>query len=132
MGLFSKKQNSEPKAGAAPAQVAHAPKRPAPAKAKKKTTDARMSSVLIAPWFSEKALVGTEKGVYVFSVPESATKQEVKDAIEKFYKVTPRKVSLLHLPGKKKALRSRRGIGTRARRHKAYVYLKKGEAITFT
>lgn len=96
-----------------------------------KTRDARLAHVLVAPWFSEKALIGTERGVYVFSVPEHVTKQEVKDAVEKIYKVAPRKVALLHLPGKKKSLRTRRGVGVRARRHKAYVYLKKGETITF-
>ena len=97
-----------------------------------KTSDNRIAHVLIAPWFSEKALIGTEKGIYVFSIPLGATKKEVSDAIEKLYKVKPRKVSLTHLPAKRKPLRSRRGFGTRTRRHKAYVYLKKGETITFT
>lgn len=95
------------------------------------TSAGRLANVILAPWFSEKALIGTEKGVYVFSVPERVTKKEVKEAIEKIYKVIPRKVALLHLPGKKKALRTRRGEGQKARRHKAYVYLKKGETITF-
>lgn len=93
--------------------------------------DARIANVLKRPWFSEKALIGTENGVYVFEVPEAVTKVDVANAIEKYYKVTPKKVNIVNLPGKVKALRTRRGIGTRARRHKAYVYLKKGETITF-
>lgn len=126
MALFSKKPKEEKKeAKAAPGAASKkSPKA-------KKTSDTRMQQVLVAPWFSEKALIGTEKGIYVFSVPENATKEEVKDAVEKLYNVRPRKVALLHLPGKVKSLRTRRGVGRRARRHKAYVFLKKGETITF-
>ncbi|HEX5775011.1 MAG TPA: 50S ribosomal protein L23 [Candidatus Paceibacterota bacterium] len=93
--------------------------------------DDRIANVLKSPWFSEKALIGTEHGVYVFQVPASVTKIDVANAIEKTYGVTPRKVAMVNLPAKKVSLRTRRGTGTRARRHKAYVYLKKGETITF-
>ncbi len=93
--------------------------------------DDRIANVLKSPWFSEKALIGTEKGVYVFNVPPAITKHDVMNAIEKAYKVTPVKVNMVNLPAKKVALRTRRGTGSRARRHKAYVYLKKGETITF-
>lgn len=91
----------------------------------------RLENVITAPWLSEKALIGTEKGVYVFKVPGSATKTQIAQAIEKLYKVVPRKVNIVNTPGKKKALRAKRGMGTRSARSKAYVYLKKGETITF-
>jgi large subunit ribosomal protein L23 len=91
--------------------------------------DGRLSNVLKAPWFSEKALIGTERGVYVFQVPGDATKPEIAAAIEKFYNVTPAKVRIANLPAKTVSLRTRRGTGTRARRHKAYVYLKKGDTL---
>ncbi|MEK7099541.1 MAG: 50S ribosomal protein L23 [Patescibacteria group bacterium] len=94
-------------------------------------TDDRIANVLKAPWFSEKALIGTENGVYVFQVPASVTKIDVSNAIIKTYGVTPRKIAMVNLPAKKVSLRTRRGVGTRARRHKAYVYLKKGETIQF-
>ena len=93
--------------------------------------DGRHHSVIRAPWLSEKALIGTENGVYVFEVPPQATKYEISAAIESIYKVAPRKVNVVNLPAKTKALRTRRGVGTRAARHKAYVYLKKGETIQF-
>lgn len=93
--------------------------------------DGRIANVLKRPWFSEKALIGTENGVYVFEVPSAATKHDVMNAIEKAYKVRPRQVRIVNLPAKKVSLRTRRGVGTRARRHKAYVYLKKGDSITF-
>jgi large subunit ribosomal protein L23 len=94
-----------------------------------KADDGRLAHVLKKPWFSEKALIGTENGVYVFEVTERATKPEIKAAIEKFYSVTPRQIRMVNLPAKTKSLRTRRGVGTRSRRHKAYVYLKKGESI---
>lgn len=93
--------------------------------------DARLANVLKRPWFSEKALIGTENGVYVFEVSESATKIDVANAVINTYKVTPMKVRMVNLPAKTVSLRTRRGVGTRARRHKAYVYLKKGDTITF-
>lgn len=87
--------------------------------------------ILIAPWFSEKALIATEKGVYAFRIPKRANKHEVASAIKELYKVTPVKVRIVNLPGKAVSMRSRRGSATRAARRKAYVYLKKGETIQF-
>ena len=94
-----------------------------------KVDDGRLAYALKSPWFSEKALIGTDQGVYVFKVPASATKPEIKAAVEKFYNVVPRQIRIVNLPAKMKSLRTRRGTGTRARRHKAYVYLKKGDTI---
>lgn len=96
-----------------------------------KKDDGKIAYVLKRPWLSEKALIGTENGCYVFEVPGSATKLDVHAAVEKYYKVSPRKVRMVNLPAKKVSLRTRRGEGTKARRHKAYVYLKKGDTIQF-
>jgi len=129
MGLFS----SDTKKTTAK-KVVKAAKPKATAVASKATLfneDGRLAQALIAPWFSEKALIGTERGVYVFEVPEHATKPQIAAAIETYFKVTPVKVRIANLPAKKVALRTRRGTGMRARRHKAYVYLKKGESIVF-
>jgi len=73
----------------------------------------------------------TEKGVYAFSVPTRATKEEIAGAIKEIYNVSPRMVRIVNLPGKRKALRTRRGFGQRAARRKAYVYLNKGDSIQF-
>jgi large subunit ribosomal protein L23 len=96
-----------------------------------KNDDGRHHTILRAPWLSEKALIGTEAGVYVFQVPPSATKYQISAAVEAIYNVTPRQVRVVNLPAKKKALRTRAGYGSRAARHKAYVYLKKGDTIQF-
>ena len=91
----------------------------------------KLETILLKPWLSEKALIGTEKGVYVFEVPGSANKTQIALAVTKIYKVTPRKVAIVNLPAKRKALRRKRGFGTRTAHSKAYVYLKKGETIQF-
>jgi large subunit ribosomal protein L23 len=116
MALFSRKTSSN---------------KSAPKKAERKDPKGYLSNVIKAPWMSEKALIGTENGVYVFAVPTEATKHDVADAIRKIYNVSPAKVNIVNLPAKRKSMRSRRGMGSRAARHKAYVYLKKGDTIQF-
>ena len=88
--------------------------------------------IIRAPWFSEKALIITEKGVYTFAVPAHTTKADIAGAVKEIYKVTPRKIRMVNLPGKTKAMRTKRGTGVRAARHKAYVYLNAGDTIQFT
>ena len=87
--------------------------------------------IIRAPWFSEKALIGTEKGVYVFEVSPRETKADVAGAIKEIYNVAPRAVRIVNLPAKRKAMRSKRGMGTRAARTKAYVTLNAGDTIQF-
>lgn len=88
-------------------------------------------SIVRAPWFSEKALIMTEKSVYTFAVPPRATKAEIAGAIKEIYKVEPRMIRIVNLPAKRKMMRTRRGIGTHAARCKAYVYLNAGDTIQF-
>lgn len=87
--------------------------------------------IIRAPWFSEKALMATEKSVYTFGVSTRATKAEIAGAIKEIYKVTPKKIRIVNLPAKKKAMRTKRGVGVRVARRKAYVYLNKGDTIQF-
>jgi len=108
------------------------------ADSKKRVARAKMSTngiahdIIRAPWFSEKALLATEKGVYTFDVPKSATKAHIAGAIKEIYKVEPRKIRIVNLPAKRKAMRTKRGVGVRTARRKAYVYLNKGETIQFS
>lgn len=88
--------------------------------------------IIHAPWFSEKALIITENGVYTFAVPARATKADIAGAVKEIYKVEPCKIRIVNLPGKRKTMRTKRGVGVRAARRKAYVYLNKGETIQFT
>ncbi len=110
-----------------------APRAASHAKAREATTAlrARAAIVLTAPWISEKALIGTEKGIYVFAIPRTATKTDVAVAIETLYKIVPRAVRIVNLPGKRVSSRTRAGVAIRPRRRKAYVYLNKGDTIQF-
>lgn len=96
-----------------------------------KTLHGGAHDIIRAPWFSEKALIGTEKGVYAFAVRPDATKPEIAGAIKEIYNVAPRAVRIVNLPAKHKMMRTRRGMGARARRTKAYVYLSAGDTIQF-
>ncbi len=88
--------------------------------------------IIRAPWFSEKSLIITEKGVYTFEVPKRATKPQIAAAVKEIYNVEPRKIRIVNLPGKKKAMRTKRGFGTRSKCRKAYVYLNAGDTIQFS
>ncbi len=87
--------------------------------------------VIRAPWLSEKALIMTENGVYTFAVPSRATKSDIAGAIQEIYKVKPRKIRIVRVKGKQKTMRTKRGVGYRADRKKAYVYLNTGDTIQF-
>ena len=91
--------------------------------------DAMEHDIIHAPWFSEKALIATEKGVYAFVVPARATKTDIAGAIKAIYKISPKKIRIVNLPAKRKALRTRRGTGVRSARRKAYVYVNTGDSI---
>jgi large subunit ribosomal protein L23 len=97
-----------------------------------KLADGVAHEIIRAPWFSEKSLIVTDKGVYTFMVPKRTTKAEIAGAVKEIYKVEPRKICIVNLPGKRKAMRTKRGVGTRPARHKAYVYLNAGDTIQFS
>ena len=104
------------------ARVVHAKARTLP--------EGEAHDIIRAPWFSEKAFLSTEKGVYVFAVPREATKEMIAGAVFEIYQVKPRKIHIVNLPAKKVPMRGgRRGKGTRAARRKAYVYVNAGETI---
>jgi len=123
MALFGKKKETKEK---------KAPASPKTRKARQaKLADGIAHEIIRAPWFSEKALIVTEKGVYTFDVSTRATKYQIAGAIKEIYKVEPCKIRIVNLPAKRKAMRTKRGIGTRAARRKAYVYLNAGDTIQF-
>ena len=88
-----------------------------------------LENVLIRPRITEKATFATEQGVYVFEVTPSANKQQIADAIEHFYKVSPRKINITRIPAKRIRSRLRGRFGVVSPGKKAYVYLKEGDTI---
>jgi large subunit ribosomal protein L23 len=92
--------------------------------------DHRLLQVLLAPVISEKATMVADKNEQVvFEVAPSATKPEIKAAVELLFKVEVDSVQVLNVKGKAK--RFGRFMGRRKDVRKAYVCLKPGQEINF-
>lgn len=85
--------------------------------------------VLVEPWVTEKTHRAMADNKYTFKVIKSATKAQVKKAIEGMYKVKVEKVTVVNVLAKKKAYG--RHEGTIAGFKKATLTLKKGDKIEF-
>ena len=90
----------------------------------------RLMQVLVGPAISEKStMVGDKHNQVVFRVERSASKDEVKAAVELLFKVEVEGVQVLNVKGKEK--RTGRFIGRRNSWKKAYVRIKAGQEINF-
>ena len=90
----------------------------------------RLMQVLLAPQISEKATFIAEKNEQVvFRVVSTATKPEVKAAVELLFKVEVESVQIANVKGKTK--RFGRSTGKSKGWKKAYVSLKAGQEINF-
>ncbi len=90
----------------------------------------QLMQVLVGPTISEKStMVGDKHNQVVFRVVRTATKTDVKAAVELMFKVEVEGVQVLNVKGKEK--RTGRFIGRRNGWKKAYVRLKAGQEINF-
>lgn len=88
----------------------------------------RIYKVLLGPVVSEKASSLAEGSrQIVLKVVRTATKYEVKTAIEKLFNVKVEAVNILNVKGKTK--RTRHGVGVRSDWKKAYVRLEAGQTL---
>ena len=86
--------------------------------------------VLLAPVISEKSTYVADKhNQVIFRVTSSATKPEVKAAVEFMFKVQVDSVQIVNVRGKGK--RFGQFMGRRRHWKKAYVCLKAGQEINF-
>jgi large subunit ribosomal protein L23 len=85
--------------------------------------------VVIAPVVSEKSYEQLEQNVYVFKVDTSATKPEIRRAIESIFDVTVTKVNTLNRKGKVRRNRRSNTVGKRADSKRAIVTLAEGDSI---
>lgn len=79
------------------------------------------------PIITEKATLASESGAVVFEVQMSATKPQIKEAVEKLFNVKVKAVNTTITKGKVKKFRGR--PGTRRDVKKAYVTLVEGNTI---
>jgi len=90
-------------------------------------SNAQIYTVLRAPRVSEKTARLQEINQYVFEVATTATKADIKSAIEALFDVKVEAVNVLNVKGKSKAFRFR--TGRRSDWRKAYVRLAEGQTI---
>jgi large subunit ribosomal protein L23 len=86
--------------------------------------------ILVAPLITEKGtLVNETSNQVVFRVRRQANKEEIRRAIESFFKVKVEKVHTVNLLGKRR--RTAKSTGKRPDWKKAYVTLAEGQTIDF-
>ena len=82
------------------------------------------------PIITEKATLASEGGAVVFEVAMSATKPEIKAAVEGLFGVTVKAVNTVVVKGKTKRFKGRPGV--RSDWKKAMVKLGEGQSIDLT
>ena len=88
--------------------------------------DAR--DVIVRPVVSEKSYALMENHVYTFEVAKSASKPQIRDAVESIFDVKVLKVNTLNREGKRKRNRGLPTFGKRPDIKRAYVTLVEGES----
>jgi large subunit ribosomal protein L23 len=83
--------------------------------------------VIVRPLITEKTSAARVRGEYAFEVHPTATKTQIRQAIQDLFKVTVMDVWTANMRGKEK--RMGRNVGRRPAWKKAIVKLKEGETI---
>ena len=86
--------------------------------------------LIVAPVVTEKSTMGSENNQVTFRVPLTATKPQIKAAIEILFKVKVNSVNTLKQRGKIKRFKGK--LGKRPDYKKAIVSLAEGEMIDIT
>jgi large subunit ribosomal protein L23 len=94
------------------------------------TQDPRHYDVILSPVITEKGTILSEHNKVVFKVARTATKPQIKDAVEKLFDVKVTAVNTLIRKGKIKTVRGSTGVQTDSKR--AIVTLAEGQRIDVT
>jgi large subunit ribosomal protein L23 len=92
--------------------------------------DPRHYDIIIAPVITEKATLASEHNQVIFKVAKTATKPQIKEAVEKLFDVKVKSVNTLVRKGKFKTSRGFAGIPSDVK--KAIVTLEEGHRIDVT
>jgi large subunit ribosomal protein L23 len=92
--------------------------------------DPRHYDVILSPVITEKATTASEYNKVVFKVAGTATKPQIKEAVEKLFDVKVKNVNTLVRKGKVKVFRGSYGIQSPTKR--AIVTLEEGHRIDVT
>jgi len=92
--------------------------------------DPRHYDVIVSPVITEKATTASEHNQVVFKVALTATKPQIKEAVEKLFDVKVKSVNTLVRKGKTKVFKGRKGVQNDVK--KAVVTLAEGHTIDIT
>jgi large subunit ribosomal protein L23 len=95
-----------------------------------KLTRQQMYDIIRSPVITEKATNVSEHNQVIFRVPLTASKREVRAAVEGLFRVNVTAVNTIRVMGKLKRFRGRRG--QRSDYKKAVVTLREGQRIDVT
>ena len=93
--------------------------------AKKQAIDARHYDVILSPHITEKSTMASEHNAVVFKVANTATKPQIKEAIEALYDRKVAAVNTINVKGKSKRWRGK--PYKRTDQKKAIVTLAEGQ-----
>ena len=93
-------------------------------------SDVEAFDVILSPVISEKASLLTETNQVLFNVAPTASKPQIKAAVEKLFNVKVMAVNTLNRKGKVKVFRGMRGV--QGDQKKAIVTLEAGQKIDVT
>ena len=90
----------------------------------------RHYDVILSPVITEKATMASEQNQVIFKVAKTATKPQIKEAVEKLFDVKVKSVNTLVRKGKTRAFRGRPGVQADVK--KAIITLEEGHRIDVT
>ena len=94
------------------------------------TSDPRHYDIILSPVITEKATIASEQNKVTFKVAGTATKPQIKEAVEKLFDVKVKSVNTLTRKGKTRMFRNIRGQRSDVKR--AIVTLEEGHKIDVT
>ncbi|RFC66106.1 50S ribosomal protein L23 [Fulvimarina endophytica] len=90
-------------------------------------SDVRHYDVITSPVITEKSTLLSENNQVVFNVPKTATKPQIKAAVEALFEVKVEAVNTMIRKGKVKRFKGR--VGRQSDQKKAVVTLAEGQSI---
>ncbi len=92
--------------------------------------EAQIYDVIVSPVITEKSTMASEYNQVMFNVAKTASKPQIKEAVERLFDVKVKAVNTLVRKGKTKRFRGR--IGRQSDVKKAVVTLEDGHSIDVT
>ena len=87
-------------------------------------------TTILSPVITEKATKISENNQYVFKVRIDSNKKQIKEAIEKLFKVKVKNINTSKVKGKNKVFKGTKG--KRSDYKKAIISLKEGESLDYS